>query len=109
MGVFVMEFFLPLQLKLSVYEVCRPYLYQLEAKGSLEEDQLEAMVSSLEAKGLVNVRVTVDQTGLQFGDELLFNVEGDYIYQPMVSLFKRQGDLIHYAYKKRIKIRRIVN
>lgn len=107
--VFIMEMFLPLQLKSGVHEICRPYLYILEANGDLEPMDIKKIESHLKEIGLETVVVTLERQGHKFGDLVTLSIKGIYNHQPMVNLFKRAFESLEFNYEKQISVRKILN
>lgn len=108
-AVFVIEMFMPLQLKLGVHEICRPYLYILEAQGDLDELSIQKIKSNLTNIGLTSVQVDLSRSGDKFGDSVILKVKGLYHHEPMVRLFKRKSETLEFYYEKKISVRKIIN
>lgn len=108
-AVFVVELFIPLQMKVEVHKICRPYLFSLEAQGRLESEDLIEINNLMHKIGLSSVQVELVHNGEAFGDRVTLKIRGLYINEPMINLFKRQSQVLEFNYEKEISIRRIVN
>ena len=107
--VFVVELFIPLQMKVEVHKICRPYLFTLEAEGKLETEDLIEINRLLHKIGLSSVQVELVHNGGAFGDRVNLKVRGLYRNESMISLFKRQSQVLEFNYEKEVSIRKIVN
>jgi len=107
--VFSMELFIPLQVKLGIHQVCRPYLYTLEARGALDPVEIDNIEEELEELGLESLSISVEKSGEKFGDIISFRVEGRYKQDRMVQLFIRENQTLEFLYEKKISLRKIIN
>lgn len=107
--VFVMEMFVPLQMQLSVHEICRPYLYVLEAEGHLSPETLTSIERHVSNIGLSSVSIVIEESGKKFGDKMIFRMTASYVHEPMVALFKRRKEVLEFNYEKKVSVRKIVN
>jgi hypothetical protein len=108
-AIFVVELFIPLQMKLEVHKICKPYLFVLEREGSLDVEDINKINHHMVQIGLTSVVIEVSQNGEKFGDWVTFKIQGLYINEPMIELFKRQSQVLEFNYEKEISIRKIIN
>lgn len=106
--VFLVEFFIPLSAKSDLNLLCRNTLLSMEVSGGLQEEDKIALKQSLEDKGFQNV--TVDGPIMaKHGEALHLQVEADYTYSRLTSVFVRQQAVIHMVYSKTSLARRVIN
>lgn len=108
-AVFVVELFIPLQMKIEVHKICKPYLFILEAEGRLASEDLNRIHQHLLNIGLSSVDVKVHENGTGFGDRVTLKIQAVYTHEPMIELFKRQNQTLEFNYEKEISIRKIIN
>lgn len=108
MLVFMVELFVPLSKKADVDMVCRRALLRMESAGGLSDSERQTLQSELENSGFNNVQITATTNAKQ-GEMLTLHVEGDYTYNRMTSLFKRENVTQRMVYRKSSMSRRVVN
>lgn len=101
------EMFLPIQVKLRMIGILRPYLLLIESEGSLNEKGAD-LISELEAIHLEDIDLTISDQN-KFGDLLEFKVSGNYYWEPIISIGKRKSKSILMTYERKIFIRKITN
>lgn len=108
MLVYMVEFFLPLSMKADLDMLCRSTLLRMENAGGLSAAERKELRSELEAKGLSDVVVTATANSKQ-GGMLTLHVEGDYTYNRLTALFKREDVKLRMVYNKASMSRKVVN
>lgn len=108
MLVFMVELFVPLSKKADVDMVCRSALLRMESAGGLSDSERQTLQSELENSGFNNVQITATINAKQ-GEMLTLHVEGNYTYNRMTSLFKRENVTQRMVYRKSSMSRRVVN
>lgn len=108
MLVYMVEFFLPLSMKADLDMLCRSTLLRMENAGGLSAAERKELRSELEAKGLSDVVVTATANAKQ-GGMLTLHVEGDYTYNRLTALFKREDVKLRMVYNKASMSRKVVN
>lgn len=108
MLVFMVEFFLPLSMKADLDMLCRSTLLRMENAGGLSANEKQELRSELEEKGLTDVVVTATSNARQ-GGMLTLHVEGDYTYNKLTELFKRENVKLRMVYNKATMSRKVVN
>ena len=106
--VYMMEFFLPLSMKADLDMLCRSTLLRMENAGGLSADERQELRSELENRGLTDVVVTATANVRQ-GSMLTLCVEGDYTYNRLTALFKREDVKLRMVYNKASMSRKVVN
>lgn len=107
--VFAIEMFLPLNIKVHMQDIMRPYMFQLEAQGSLSPSELEQIKVALEEAGLTEVEVNIHYEGYHFGDQVTCITRGKYSHKGFTQLFRRTDSEIEMSYEKTLYIRKIKN
>ncbi len=102
------EYFLPLSVKADLDMLCRSALLRMENAGGMSSDDKHALRMELEKRGLTGVVIDGSLNARQ-GEELTLRVEGDYTYNRMTSLFKREDVKVRMVYDKRTMSRKLVN
>lgn len=105
---FMVEFFLPLSMKADLDMLCRSTLLRMENAGGISADEKQELRSNLEEKGLTDVVVTATANARQ-GGMLTLHVEGDYTYNRLTALFKREDTKLRMVYNKASMSRKVVN
>lgn len=108
MLVYLIEFFLPLSMKAEVDMICRSTLLKMENAGGLSAAEKQNLRFELENKGLTGITISGTANAKQ-GSMLTLRVEGDYTYNRLVSLFKREDMKLRMVYNKASMSRKVVN
>lgn len=108
MLVYLIEFFLPLSMKAEVDMICRSTLLKMENAGGLSAAEKQNLRFELENKGLTGITISGTANAKQ-GGMLTLRVEGDYSYNRMVSLSKREDVKLRMVYNKASMSRKVVN
>lgn len=104
------EYFLPLSVKADLDMVCRSALLRMENAGRMSKDEMNALEAELEKIGLTNINFSENSLSyVKQGGKLTLRVEGDYTYNRITSLFKREDVTVHMVYDKTTMSRRLVN
>lgn len=106
--VFMVEFFLPLSMKADLDMLCRVTLLRMENAGGLSADEAQELQNELENKGLTDVIITATLNARQ-GSMLTLRAEGDYTYNKLTGLFKRENVKLRMVYHKASMSRKLVN
>lgn len=106
--VYMVEFFLPLSMKAGLDMACRSTLLKMENAGGLSASERQQLRSELEDKGLTDIVITATANARQ-GSMLTLRVEGDYTYNRLTSLFKREDVKLRLIYNKASMSRKVVN
>lgn len=107
--VFSLELFVPLNIKLEMNSMIRPYMFSLEANSVLSDDQKIKLRNGLESIGLTDISIDLDYTGMKFGDWIDVSIDSHYTRNAMVKLFNREDEVLRLRYEKKIFIRKIHN
>lgn len=102
-----LEMFIPLQMKLNMYGVLRPYIFYIESMGGLD-GQENLIISALNDLNIDNVVIEY-QPSTRFGDIIDFKVSGLYNWKPIISFAKRESRLLPMNYERKIFVRKIIN
>lgn len=108
MLVYLIEFFLPLSMKAELDMICRSTLLKMENAGGLSAAEKQNLRFELENKGLTGIIISGTANARQ-GSMLTLRVEGDYTYNRLVSLFKREDVKLRMVYNKASMSRKVVN
>lgn len=104
------EYFLPLSVKADLDMLCRSALLRMENAGRMSKDEMDALSLELEKIGLTNINFSDKSLSyVKQGGKLTLRVEGDYTYNRITSLFKREDVTVHMVYDKTTMSRRLVN
>lgn len=104
------EYFLPLSVKADLDMLCRSALLRMENAGRMSKDEMNALETELEKIGLTNINFSENSLSyVKQGGKLTLRVEGDYTYNRITSLFKREDVTVHMVYDKTTMSRRLVN
>lgn len=104
------EYFLPLSVKADLDMLCRSALLRMENAGRMSKDEMDALSLELEKIGLTNINISENSLSyVKQGGKLTLRVEGDYTYNRITSLFKREDVTVHMVYDKTTMSRRLVN
>lgn len=106
--VYFVEFFLPLSVKADIDMLCRSTLLRMENEGGLSIDEKRSLQTELEKAGLTDVIINAS-AGAKQGGVLSLNVAGDYTYNRITGLFKREDVVIKMVYSKTAMSRKVVN
>ena len=102
------EYFLPLSFKADLDMLCRSTLLRMEDAGGLNTTDRQKLRVELESKGLTDVVITATSTARK-GNMLTLHVEGDYTYNKLTALFKREDVKLRMVYNKVSMSRKVVN
>ncbi len=108
MLVYMIELFLPLSMKAELDMLCRSTLLRMENAGGLSAAERQELRSELENRGLTDVVVSASVNARQ-GGMLTLQVEGDYNYNKLIALFKREDVRLRMVYRKTTMSRKVVN
>jgi len=108
MLVYLIEFFLPLSMKAELDMICRSTLLKMENTGGLSAAEKQNLRFELENRGLTGIIISGTANARQ-GSMLTLRVEGDYTYNRLVSLFKREDVKLRMVYNKASMSRKVVN
>ncbi|MEN6317003.1 MAG: hypothetical protein ABFD25_22445 [Clostridiaceae bacterium] len=108
MLVYLIEFFLPLSMKAELDMICRSTLLKMENAGGLSAAEKQNLRFELENRGLTGIIISGTANARQ-GSMLTLRVEGDYTYNRLVSLFKREDVKLRMVYNKASMSRKVVN
>lgn len=104
------EYFLPLSVKADLDMLCRSALLRMENAGRMSNDEMDALSLELKKIGLTNINISENSLSyVKQGGKLTLRVEGDYTYNRITSLFKREDVTVHMVYDKTTMSRRLVN
>ncbi len=106
--VYFIEFFLPLSVKADFDTACRDSLLRMENGGGLDGGDRSELQEELEAAGFTNIVVNATASARQ-GEQLTLRVEGDYSWNRLTELFKREDRDIRMIYEKTTMSRKVVN
>lgn len=106
--VMCIQFLLPVSIKLGMSTDCRNYLLLMENNSGLSNEDVNNLESKLAARGLINITVTAPGTAKQ-GDQMTLDVEADYTYRRLTSLFVSSKITQHMSYVKTTMARKVVN
>ena len=106
--VYMVEFFLPLSMKADLDMICRSALLEMENAGGLSATEKHKLRLELADKGLKDIVISATANARQ-GSMLTLHVEGDYTYNRLTSLFKREDVKLRMVYKKASMSRKVVN
>lgn len=108
LSVYLFEFFLPLSAKADFDTACRDSLLRMENGGGLDGGDCGELQDELEAAGFTNIVVNAT-AGARQGEQLTLHVEGDYSWNRLTELFKREDRDIRMIYEKTTMSRKVVN
>ncbi len=108
LSVYLFEFFLPLSAKADFDSACRDSLLRMENGGGLDGGDCSELQDELEAAGFTNIVVNATASARQ-GEQLTLHVEGDYSWNRLTELFKREDRDIRMIYEKTTMSRKVVN
>jgi len=106
--VYMIEFFLPLSMKADLDMICRSALLKMENAGGLSAAEKHQLRSELADKGLTDIVISATSNARQ-GGMLTLHVEGNYAYNRLTSLFKREDVELRMVYNKASMSRKVVN
>lgn len=106
--VYFIEFFLPLSAKADLDIACRDSLLRMETGGGLDGDDRRELQEELESAGFTGIAINATASARQ-GERLTLHVEGDYSWNRLVDLFKREDRDIRMIYEKTTISRKVVN
>ncbi len=104
------EYFLPLSVKADMDMLCRSALLRMENAGEMNSGDKGELESGLEKIGLTGIYISDEGlTNVRQGGKLKLHVEGNYTYNRMTSLFRREDVTVRMVYDKRTMSRKLVN
>jgi hypothetical protein len=104
----LIEYFIPLAVYPDFMIDCRATLLKMENEGGLGDAAKDSLVSRLESRKFTNVTVT-GTTGAKLGEPMSLDVQADYPYSKIATLFSRQISTQHMTYKKTTVSRKVTN
>jgi hypothetical protein len=107
---FMLELFIPINQKFQFDKVCSQYVFICDNNNGLTSEQKTQLVDELTALGFTNITYHIPEINEKaFNENYLFDVQGDYAVNPIISLKKRQEKIIHMKYHYQLVNRQVIN
>lgn len=106
----VVNYLLPLYQKIQLDQVCRDYMYQVNAKEGLDSDLRQGLEAELAAAGLDSVNIQCPNSG-QLGrrEKQAFRVEGVLRLRLASGFLTFEDREVVYGFKGWVYGKRIIN
>ncbi len=106
---FLVEIFIPLNIKFEFNRICREYLFILDKNNDLTFNEKKELKEKIGKLGLNDVLIKIESSGNKFGDEITFEVKGYMLKKSIKTLFFREEERIDMSYERKLTIKRITN
>lgn len=107
--VFLVELFIPINMKYEMNNICRSYLFEIQEDGKLSVDNELKIKSKLEKLGLTNIEIIIIASGTKFGDEIDYIVQCNFNHKILNKFLKREKESIVMKYERKLTIKNITN
>lgn len=95
--------------KLDLIYIMRPYIYKIEDKGFLSNEEKSMLKSDLSKMKLYNIVIDIDNENSQFGALISVDVKTLYDIKWINGFLNSDNKPININYNRKIIIKRIVN
>lgn len=103
-------YLIPLYQKIQLDQLCRDYMYQVNASEGLESTQRNLMISELETSGLTELEIDSPEAGtLKRREKRAFVVRGKLMLRVASGFLTFEEQQVIYEFKGWVYGKRIVN